>query len=104
MQGQQEINILSDLHMAHLNCKLKRYDKNLGSNVTPKIVQRAAKGFGSDNQIYSKFKEETRVRINKQFQFCPSFDSNLFQRYTAFSKHKPLLLDINQDKITEQIE
>jgi len=34
--------------------------RNLGSNVTPKTVQRAAKAFGIVNQICSKFKEETK--------------------------------------------
>jgi len=39
--------------------------------VTHKTVQRTVKGFGIANQIYSKFKEETGVKVNKPFHSCP---------------------------------
>jgi len=120
-QGRQGKNIPTDLHMEHLNRKLKDMIKNLGSNVTPKTVQRAAKAFGIVNQVCSKFKEETGVKVNKPFHSCPSFNSDLGKivqqlekdevfivkpkrQYTAFPNHKPMLLDINWKNIKEWIE
>ena len=120
-QGRQGKNIPTDLHMEHLNCNLKNMIKNLGSNVTPKTVQRASKAFGIVNQICSKFKEETGVKVNKLFHSSPSFNADLSKivqqfekdevftitpqrQYTAFPDHKPLLLDINWDNITEWIK
>ena len=50
-QGHQGKNIPSDLHMEHLNRNLKNMIRNLGSNVTSKTVQRAAKAFSMVNQI-----------------------------------------------------
>jgi len=120
-QGRQGKNIPSDRHMEHLNCNLKNMIRNLGSNITPKTVQKAAKAFGMVNQICSRFKEETEVRVNKPFHSCPSFNADLSKivqqlekdevftikpqrKYVAFPDHKPLLLDINWENIKEWIK
>jgi len=77
--------------------------------------------FGMVNQICSKFKEETVVKVNKPFHSCPSINSDLGKivqqlekdevftlkpkrQYTAFPNHKPLLQDINWDNITEWVK
>ena len=107
-QGHQGKNIPSDLHMEHLNRNLKNMIRNLGSNVTSKTVQRAAKAFSMVNQICSRFKEETEGRVNKPFHFCPSFNADLSKivqqlekdevytikpqrKYVAFPDHKRIL-------------
>jgi len=76
-QRRQGKNIPSDLNMEHLNRNLKNMIRNMGSNVTPKTVQRAVKAFGIVNQICSKFIEETEVKVNKPFHSCPSFDADV---------------------------
>ena len=44
-------NIPVDLHMEHLNRRLKIMMRNFGSNITPKTVQRSSKTLGTINRL-----------------------------------------------------
>jgi len=74
-QGQPGKNIHLDLHMEHFNRKLKLVIRNLGSNIMPKTIYRAAKTFGINvNQVCSQFKRDSDVTNNKPYHSMPSFN------------------------------
>ena len=54
-------NIPIDLHMEHLNYKLKDMMHNLGSNITPESVQQISKALGAVLDICSNFEETTKI-------------------------------------------
>jgi len=58
----------------NFNRKLKLMIRNLGSNITPKYIHRAAKAL---NQVCSQFKRDSDVTNNKPYYSMPSFNKDL---------------------------
>ena len=69
-QGRQGCNIPCDLHMEHLNCRLKLMMSNLGST---KSVERMAKSLGVVHEICTNFKQDCHIRLDKGCHAYPSF-------------------------------
>lgn len=63
-QGRKGGNIPCDLHMEHLNCHLKLMMSNLGSNISPKSVERMAKSLGV---VHDNYMNTFQTRIIYQF-------------------------------------
>lgn len=113
-------NIPVDLHMEHLNRRLKIMLQNLRSNVNPSTAQRAAKGLGVVQKVCTQFMAETDITENKDFHTIPCIkkdlsylikqltDSEIFQlkhgrQYNIYNNHKPLFHSINWSKINDWV-
>ena len=120
-QGRPGKNIPLDLHMEHFNRKLKMMIRNLGSNITPKAVHRAAKAFGIVNQVCCQFKRDSDVSNNKPYHSMPSFNKDLEKivdqlkkdevfvvkpdrQHSTYQDHIPLLQDLNWKNLTEWVK
>ena len=63
--------------MEHLNRKLKTIMQNLGPNITPQTIERAAKAFGIVNQVCTQFKKDSEITSNKPYHSMPFFTKDL---------------------------
>jgi len=70
-------NIPCDLHMEHLNRRLKYLIGNLGPNASSKAIERAAKSLGVVHQVCQQFEEQAGVTVNKPYASYPSFQKDL---------------------------
>ena len=71
--GRKGKNIPVDLHLEHLNRRLKIMMRNLGSNITPATVARSAKALGIIEQVCSQFSQEIGIET-KDFHTIPSIE------------------------------
>jgi len=74
--GRVGCNIPCDLHMEHLNRRLKYLIGNLGPNANPKAIERAAKSLGVVHQVCRQFEEQAGATINKPYASYPSFQKD----------------------------
>ena len=65
-QGRQGCNIPCDLHLEHLNRRLKTVLRNLRSNLQLNSILRAAKSIGVVNSICQQFERETTTGKSQQ--------------------------------------
>lgn len=70
-------NIPCDLHMEHLNRRLKFMMENLGSNIKPQCVQTVGCTLGIISKLCSHFEDEADAMKNKSFHTFPSFKKDL---------------------------
>ena len=77
VHGEREKNIPADLHMEHLNRRLKKAMRSIGSNVHPMVIQRAAKSLGPVSTVMDQFEQETDISENKDYHTIPSFARDL---------------------------
>ena len=114
-------NIPVDLHMEHLNRRLKIMMRNLGSNISPSTSQRAAKALAVVDVVRSRFLRDTNASSIKDFHTVPSMSKDLLmmvQQLTAdevfkpqenrnhrvYKNHKPLFSSINWNNINKWIK
>lgn len=71
--GRKGTNIPCDLHLEHLNRRLKTSIRNLGSNIKGSTVVRAAKTIGVVNHICDLFEEKTTQTKESDKHSVPSF-------------------------------
>ena len=76
-RGIEGKNISVDLHMEHLNRRLKIMLRNLRSNINPATAQRAAKALGVVQKVCSQFMAESDITDNKDFHTIPSINKDL---------------------------
>ena len=76
VSGKKGHNIACDLHMEHLNARLKKVMSNVGSNKLLKPFERIAKSLGVVNDVCRKFASETDVSVNKPYHTYPSFSKD----------------------------
>ena len=76
-QGRQGCNIPCDLHMEHLNRRLKCIMRNMGSNVTDKSISVAAKSIGVVSSICKIFENEVDAQYSSDCHPSPSFKKDL---------------------------
>ena len=112
--GRPGKNVPVDLHIEHLNRRLKGMMRNLGSNITPESVQRVSKVLGTIETVCSNFEQVTNISASKDYHSMPSFELDLHklqvqleaevfvekeQRHRqGFRKHQPLLSSIDWKK------
>jgi len=78
-QGRQGCNIPIDLHLEHLNRRLKSMMGNLHSNTKPSTILRVAKSLNVVEHVCQAFQAETGVAPNKGYSSVPSFEND-FQK------------------------
>jgi len=120
-QGRQGKNIPLDLHMEHLNRKLKTMMRNLGPNITPQTIERAAKAFGIVNQVCTQFKRDSEITSNKPYHSMPSFTKDLEKiteqlkkdevfvvkpnrHHSTYRSHTPLLQNLDWKKLHKWVK
>ena len=73
--GRQGCNVPKDLHLEHLNRRLKSALRNMGSNITQNSVRMAAESIGVVDHICHNFEmESTEHAANSDRHESPSFD------------------------------
>ena len=86
-KGRRGANIPSDLHMDHLNWRLKIVLRNLGANITPASVVKAVKSIAAVQQVRHTFEEQT----------SPSSPSD-HHPYPRFGKDFSMVLSILEEE------
>ena len=77
VHGRVGCNIPVDLHMEHLNQRLKSMIGNLGSNVHCSAIERIAKSLGVVDTVCRTFEAESEAPVNKGYCSYPSFTKDL---------------------------
>ena len=75
--GRTGCNIPCDLHMEHLNRRLKYMMGNIAPNVNSKTIERVANSLGVVNNVCKNFEKEVDAGINKPYNSYPSFSKDL---------------------------
>lgn len=71
-------NVPMDLHLEHLNRRLKSAIRNMGSNVTDNSVKLAAESVDFIDHVWHVFETaSSRKKRNSDKHSCPSFDKDL---------------------------
>ena len=73
-KGRIGCNIPCDLHMEHLNRRLKTVLRNLGSNVNPTSISRAGKSLEVVHHVCEIFEEETSGISTTEYHPYPDFE------------------------------
>ena len=121
MHGRVGRNIPCDLHIEHLNRRLKCVLKNLRSNIQTKSIIRAAKSIGVVDSICVQFEEQTaKLKSHLNHHKVPAADKELKlivtsleespgvfcptpNRPSAFSFRASLMDNFDQEKFEEWI-
>jgi len=117
-----EKNIPVDLHMEHLNRRLKIMIRNLGANVSPGTVKPTSKALAVVDGVRLRFlRDENSKAQNKDHHTKRSIQKDLSmieqqlitdnvfeqvenQNYKIFSHHKPLLQSIKWENISKWLK
>ena len=120
--GQIGKNVPVDLHMEHLNRRLKIMIRSLGANVSPNIVKRASKALAIVDIVRLNFlKDEDNKIQNKDHHTKPSFQKDLSmieqqlatdsvfkqsqnRHHKTFRHHEPLLQSIKWTNICKRLK
>ena len=70
-------NIPCDLHMEHLNRRLKFMMENLGSNVKPQYIKSLGRSLGIISKLCCRFEDEADTYKNKDYHTFPTFKKDL---------------------------
>ena len=70
-------NLPCDLHMEHLNRRLKKIVRSMGANVNPKAIVKAGKALGPVEHICQLFEEQTSSGTVYNSHPVPSFGKDL---------------------------
>jgi len=117
--GRAGKNIPVHLHLEHLNRRLKGMLRGLGSNISPKSVQRAAKMLGPIETVCTNFENVSNIVPPKDYHSMPSFDKDLQklheqlvaekvfeitdgQSHKGFCNHKQLMTSIDWSNMKER--
>jgi len=76
-KGRIGCNIPCDLHMEHLNRRIKTVMRNLGSNVNPTSICRAGKSLQAVHHVCETFEQETSGKTTKEYHPHPEFGKDL---------------------------
>ena len=118
--GRTGHNVPCDLHMEHLNRRLKFMMENLGSNMKPQCIKSIACSLGILSKICCRFEEEGDANQNKDYHTFPAFKKDLslivsqlisdnvfggddHRKFTLYNK-SPMLQYIDWDMLSEWIK
>ena len=90
VHGRVGCNIPCDLFMEHLNRRLKTVIRNMGSNIQPSSLTKAAKAIGIVNNICSVFENEVRGKESAQHHPIPSYRKDLQTVITILAEENVL--------------
>ena len=77
-RGYQGANIPGDLHMEHLNRRLKTAMRNLGANIKPRSIERAGKCIAAVHHVCEEFEEQTSSHHTSIHHPVPDFGKDFF--------------------------
>ena len=72
-RGYQGTNIPADLHMEHLNRRLRTVLRNQGANITPKSVEKAGRSIGAVHHVCKLFEDQTSSSATSHSHPYPAF-------------------------------
>ena len=72
-------NIPCDLHMEHLNRRLKTAISIMGTNVRPASIQKAGRAIASVQWICQMYKQQTASQKHSGFNSIPDFGKDFIQ-------------------------
>ena len=75
-RGYEGANIPGDLHMKHLNRRLKIMMRNLGANIKPSSIEKAGKCIGVVQHVCHVFEEETSSQHSSGKHSIPQFGND----------------------------
>ena len=75
-KGYAGANIPCDLHMEHLNRRLKSVIRNMGVNVKPATIVKAGKAIASVHRVCQVFEEQTTAHSHSDWHPFPAFGSH----------------------------
>lgn len=81
-------NIPCDLHMEHLNRRIKGILRNLGSNVNPASIARAGKSLKTIHRVCEQFECQTSKVAVKDYHPYPKFEQDLQKVLRALEEVK----------------
>ena len=90
-RGLTGYNIPCDLHMEHLNRRLKTMLKNMGANINPNSVVRAGKCVGVINKVCLNFECETAGSSTSDCHPYPTFEKDLAEVVKVLDDERALL-------------
>ncbi len=113
--GHRGCNIPCDLHLEHLNRRLKTAIRHLGSNIRPASIVRVAKSIGVVQRVCEVFENETRHKRDSDKHPYPGFskdydllvsalqEANVFavhpqRSHSSFHMAKGLMASFDQDR------
>jgi len=73
IHGRSDCNISVDLHMEHLNRRLKAILRNIGPNNKPATVKQAAQAIGILSKVSSQFENEVGISKSPDHHKCKPF-------------------------------
>ena len=117
-QGRQGCNVPVDLHMEHLNRRLKFALKDLHSNVTPKAINRIGRSLGVVSHICDTLEQTLHLTASSDSHTPPStlkdfqlvlkclqeeevFQHKASRQYGAFTFKQGLFQEMNMDHVVE---
>ena len=95
-KGRIGCNIPCDLHMEHLNRRLKTVLRNLGSNVNPTSISRAGKSLEVVHHVCEIFEEETSGISTTEYHPYPDFEKDLEKVLQALEEVKVFVPQTNR--------
>lgn len=90
--GRTGTNIPCDLHMEHLNRRLKSVMRGMGSNITPHSITRAGKAIASVHHVCQAFERQTASSQHSDHHTIPEFGKDLTRFCNYWKKTKSLSL------------
>jgi len=85
-------NIPVDLHMEHLNRRLKSMLQHLGSNITPESVQHTSRALGAVESVCSNFEHVSEIALESNHHSKPSYEMILSSYKNSLKVNKFLLI------------
>ena len=85
-QGYPGKNIPCDLHMEHLNRRLKRVIRGMGANVTPQAIQQAGKSIAAVHRVCEIFESQTATTNTDDHHPFPTFGEDMIKVLSCLSE------------------
>jgi len=120
-RGYKGTNIPADLHMEHLNRRLKIMMRNLGANIKPSSIEKAGRCIGVVQNVCHVFEEETSSKHSSDKHPIPKFkkdfqtilqlldEEQVFitlckRKHASFDVKRPLMKRFNNKEICSKIK
>ena len=87
-RGIDGANIACDLHMEHLNRRLKNVIRSMGANVSPKAIQKAGKAIAPVQHVCQAFEQQTAHTMHCDHHSVPSFGKDFVTVLSALKNEE----------------
>lgn len=87
-QGKRGTNIPCDLHMEHLNRRLKMIIHSMGSNVSPARIKRAGESLAPVQEVCQVFEKQTASYVHSEKHPYPAFGQDFHKIMNVLIENK----------------